>query len=109
MSNKVLIAIITHNRSNLLEKCIKAVLKQTYSNTELLIVNNGSTDNTEEVLRKYTVHTVNQENLGSAGGWNSAIKFLLEGEYDFIWAMDDDGHPHEESLEILKIIILRKS
>ena len=101
MSNKVLIAIITHNRSNLLEKCIKAVLKQTYSNTELLIVNNGSTDNTEEVLRKYTVHTVNQENLGSAGGWNSAIKFLLEGEYDFIWAMDDDGHPHEEALEIL--------
>lgn len=101
MSNKVLIAIITYNRSDLLERCIKAALKQTYTETELLIVNNGSTDNTKEVLKKYRVHTVNQENLGSAGGWHSAIKFLLKGKYDFIWAMDDDGHPHEEALEIL--------
>ena len=101
MSNKVLIAIITHNRSDLLERCIKAALKQTYTDTELLIVNNGSTDNTEEVLQKYKVHIVNQENLGSAGGWHSAIKFLLKGKYDFIWAMDDDGHPHEEALEVL--------
>ena len=101
MSNKVLIAIITHNRSGLLERCIKAVLNQTYTDTELLIVNNGSTDNTKEVLQKYRVQIVNQENQGSAGGWHTAIKFLLKGQYDFIWAMDDDGHPHEQALEIL--------
>ena len=101
MSKKVLIAIITHNRSDLLERCIKAALKQSYTDTELLIVNNGSTDNTEKVLLQYKVHVVNQENLGSAGGWHSALKFLLKGKYDFIWAMDDDGHPHEKALEIL--------
>ena len=40
MSNKVLIAIITYNRSDLLERCIKAALKQTYTETELLILLN---------------------------------------------------------------------
>jgi len=47
------IIISTYNRANLLPQAIKGVVKQTYSNWELLIIDDGSTDNTEEVLQKY--------------------------------------------------------
>lgn len=47
------IIVPTYNRANLLPRAIESVVKQTYLSWELLIVDNGSTDNTEEVLQEY--------------------------------------------------------
>ena len=47
------IIIPTYNRANLLSRAVESVVKQTYSSWELLIIDDGSTDNTEEVLQKY--------------------------------------------------------
>jgi len=50
---KVSIIIPTYNRANLLSRAIKSVLNQTFHNFELIIINDGSTDNTEKVIKQF--------------------------------------------------------
>lgn len=98
---KILAAVVTHNRSKLLLRCIESLRKQTFQTDEILVINNGSTDNTKEILSINNVKHINQDNLGSAGGWNTAINFGLSNNFDYIWLMDDDGFPDKESLKNL--------
>jgi GT2 family glycosyltransferase len=66
-----------------------------------LVVNNGSTDDTVDMLRKLQVPYITQENVGSAGGWHRAIQHALDHGFDAVWLMDDDGYPAPEALERL--------
>ena len=100
---KVLTVVVTHNRSKLLERCLDAINKQSDPTQDLLVINNGSTDDTEELLTKKNIWFITQENVGSAGGWHSGIKIGLEKGYDACWLMDDDGYPHEQALKNLKL------
>lgn len=99
---KIIAAVVTHNRANLLDRCISGIIAQTRHPDEILVVNNGSTDNTLDILSKYNVKIINQENSGSAGGWYSAIKYSLENDFDYIWLMDDDGCPNKDALSLLE-------
>ena len=47
------VVIPTHNRGDLIGRAIESVLNQTYKDIEIVIVSDGSTDNTEEVVKKY--------------------------------------------------------
>lgn len=116
--------IVTYNRSNDLIRCINAVLNQTYSPTNLIIVNNASTDDTEQKLREYFLCNANVEteklteictkndvhifvyknkrNAGGSGGFYIGQKCANEKlQSDFVWMMDDDGYPTENCLEQL--------
>jgi rhamnopyranosyl-N-acetylglucosaminyl-diphospho-decaprenol beta-1,3/1,4-galactofuranosyltransferase len=103
---KILAAIVTHNRCNLLKRCIAHVLKQKRIPDYLLVINNGSTDDTLEMLERDSIHVISQENMGSSGGWHRAIEFALENEFDAIWLMDDDGFPESEALKNLENQVL---
>ena len=64
-----LISVIlpVYNCEKWVERCIKSILNQTYKNIELIIINDGSTDNTLEVCKKYEnnqVTIINKENTG---------------------------------------------
>jgi GT2 family glycosyltransferase len=98
---KILAAIVTYNRSKLLERCIDHVLAQTRKPDGLVVINNSSTDDTEEMLQRKGVEFVTQANLGGAGGFNRAIAYTLEQGYDAVWLMDDDGFPDSRALEHL--------
>ena len=98
----VIAVVVTYNRQDLLAECVVALRNQTRHLDAILIVNNGSTDNTEAWLRKQDdLIFVTQKNLGSAGGFNTGIKLAFEKNYDWVWLMDDDGYPKEDALQNL--------
>ena len=99
---KIIAVVVTHNRSTLLKRCIKNIKAQSLLPNEILVINNGSTDNTETVLNKLKIKTITQKNIGSAGGWEKGIDYAIKKKFDAVWLMDDDGYPDKYSLENLK-------
>lgn len=87
----VSIIIPTYNRANLLPKAIKSVLNQAFKDFELIIIDDGSTDNTKGAVSQFSDHRVfyykNSANLGIQKSLNRGIK-LARGIY--IARIDDD-------------------
>ncbi|MBD2150274.1 glycosyltransferase family 2 protein [Pseudanabaena sp. FACHB-1277] len=90
----VSVGIPTYNRAATLVKAIESVLQQTYSNIELIISDNASTDETQSICEKFCnldqrITYIRQEkNLGAANNFNTVLEFA-KGEY-FMWLGDDD-------------------
>lgn len=107
--------IVTYNRKDKLKKCIECLLKQTYTLDKIYIVNNASTDGTEDYLQEISKknaqveYQTTEENLGGAGGFCRAIKWAYEEGADWIWGMDDDAFPKEDALYNLQEVRLRNS
>lgn len=99
---KILAIIITYNRPDLLLRCIKFINNQTRVPNDILVINNGSTDNTETLLINNNIQFITQNNVGSAGGWFTGINYALNNNFDAVWMMDDDGYPDINSLKILE-------
>ncbi len=100
--------VVTYNRKMLLKKCIQAILDQTQCPNKIVIIDNASTDGTDQMLKKQKwdcherIKIVNlPENIGGAGGFSLGIKLAVELGADFMWLMDDDAIPEVDSLEIL--------
>ena len=101
--------IVTYNRKEKLKKCIDCLLGQVDSKCDVLIVNNASTDGTEEMIQnEYAipgVHYYNTgANLGGAGGFEFGVREAVLKGYKYIWIMDDDTWPEEDALsELFKV------
>jgi glycosyltransferase involved in cell wall biosynthesis len=104
MSNDPLVAppffsviLCTFNRAHLVKRAIESVLKQTFTDWQLIIVDDGSTDHTDEIVRKYVerdpriVYTYAQ-NQGPGLARNRGIR-LSSGEYITFIDSDDEYHP----------------
>lgn len=90
MSNKPLVSIIipTYNRANMIEKAIKSAIDQTYPNKEIFVVDDGSTDNTKAILKRYPeVFYIHQKNAGQAAARN---KGLSHAKGMYIASLDSD-------------------
>ena len=98
---KVLAVVVTHNREKLLSRCLDHLVDQKRQPDGVLVVNNGSTDGTENMLANRGIHCITQDNVGSAGGWHRGIQAAIDGNFDAVWLMDDDGYPDHSALEIL--------
>lgn len=92
---RVTAAIPTHNRGHLVVEALESVLAQTYSDLEVVVIDNGSTDDTEEQLRPYVdrITYVKQDNRGRAGARNRAIA-LARGAYVAFLDSDDTWLPN---------------
>jgi glycosyltransferase involved in cell wall biosynthesis len=98
MSDQPLVSIIipTHNRAHLIGETLDSVLAQTYLNWECIIVDDGSSDNTDEVVGEYTkkdtrfkyYHRTNEHLPGGNGARNYGFK-MSQGEY-VNWFDSDD-------------------
>ncbi len=96
------IIIPTYNRAHILPRTIASVLAQTYSNWECIIVDDGSTDNTKELIASYTdprVTYIYQTNAERSAARNNGISHAV-GEY--ICFLDSDDEYLPEHLEVLE-------
>lgn len=90
---KVSIIIPCYNQGHFLSDAIESALAQTYPNIEVIVVDDGSTDNTMEVVRKYpTVWLMSQKNKHLSGARNTGIK-RAEGTWILPLDSDDKIHP----------------
>ena len=92
-----------YNTSQYLRRSIESVLNQTYKDFELICINDGSTDNSLEILQEYATHDprikiINQENAGLSCARNSALE-IAQGEY--ISFIDSDDFWAENFLDVL--------
>lgn len=98
-SVKVSVIIPTFNRARTIEKSVKSVLCQTYSNLEVIIVDDGSTDNTRELIESLNdsrIKYIYQENAGACAARNRGV-CNATGEY--IAFHDSDDVWHKDKIE----------
>jgi len=96
MPDKISVIIPTYNCAKYLEESIESVLAQTGADFEVIVVDDGSTDNTSEVLSRYKtdarIKTTCQPNSGPGAARNSGIN-LSEGDYLCFLDADDVMEP----------------
>jgi GT2 family glycosyltransferase len=100
----VSVVVPTYNRAHLIRRTVESVLAQGYAPLEIVIVDDGSTDDTRAVLeRAYggdeRVRYVYQENRGPAGARNRGFR-EARGEYVALLDSDDAWHPWKLSLQV---------
>lgn len=99
IKDKPLVSIITacYNESEYIEELLNSICNQTYKNIEMIIIDDGSTDNTKTIIRNYensfssngmSLSYIYQNNAGQAAATNRALK-LMSGKY-LCWIDGDD-------------------
>ena len=99
---KTIAIVVTHNRINLLKRCLEGLKLQTVKLDKILVIDNGSSDGTKDYLDSLGIEYIRQSNQGSAGGWHTGLKYAIEKRFDTAWLMDDDGYPDKDAYGLLK-------
>jgi glycosyltransferase involved in cell wall biosynthesis len=104
MSDQPLVSVIipTYNRAHLIGETLDSVVIQTYENWECIIVDDGSSDNTDEVVGKYVkgdtrfkyYHRPEEHLQGGNGARNYGFK-MSQGDYIQWFNSDDLMHPEK--------------
>lgn len=99
---KIVAIVVTYNRCALLKVCIAALKNQSHKLDCIMVINNSSTDETEEWLKTQTdLLTIKQINSGGSGGFYRGLKKAYELGFNWMWCMDDDVYPEPDCLEKL--------
>jgi glycosyltransferase involved in cell wall biosynthesis len=101
---KILVCLPVYNEARLLKRAVNSILEQTYNNFSLVIINDGSTDNSLEEANKFLYDdrvTVvsNQTNIGCYYSKNIGIKFMESGEFDIYTIHDADDFSQQDRFE----------
>jgi glycosyltransferase involved in cell wall biosynthesis len=110
MNELVSVIIPTYNRAHTIVRALNSILNQTYHHIEVIIVDDGSTDNTEAVVNNMYDHRINYikhpSNKGAAAARNTGIQHS-RGEYIAFQDSDDEWCP--EKLELQMKVFKRSS
>lgn len=101
MKELITVIINVYNREKFIGKCIESVINQTYKNLEILIVNDGSTDNTLKICESYKderIKIITTENMGLSMSRNVGIE-NSKGEY--LYFVDSDDFIENDVIEYL--------
>ncbi len=91
------VIIPVYNRASFIKEAIESVLKQTYKNFELIVVDDGSTDETPQIIANYPVKLIRQSNRGVSAARNAGIR-MARGE--IIALLDSDDIWEKNKLQI---------
>ena len=102
---KALITVIVpiYNIEEYIAPCVKTIINQSYKNLEILLVDDGSTDNSPKICDKYKesdkrINVIHKKNGGLSDARNVAIE---KAKGDFIFLLDGDDTIHERIIEVL--------
>ncbi len=105
MNKQTLISIIipVYNVEKYITHCLNSVINQTYENLEVICVNDGSTDNSLNILKEFKekdkrIKVINKENGGQSSARNIGLK---EFSGDYVFFLDSDDYIHPQTIEIL--------
>ena len=101
MNYLVSVIVPVYNSTSYLKRCVDAILSQTYENLEILLIDDGSTDDSFEICKEYEkkdlrVRAFHKENGGSSSARNVGIK---EAKGDFICFCDSDDYYEKDIVE----------
>ncbi len=110
-TKKVSIVVPVYNSEKYLDGCVQSILTQSYPNIELILVNDGSTDRSAEICRKYAAEyenivCINQENAGVSAARNTGLDSVT-GEY--VAFVDSDDRIKPDMIKLLVEAIERES
>jgi GT2 family glycosyltransferase len=102
LPHAVSVIMPAYNSTKYIGQTIESVLRQTHKNFELIIVNDGSTDDTETIIEKYMrkdkrIKLVNQKNQGEPAAVNAAVK---AAQFEFIARIDSDDVMMPERIDL---------
>ena len=98
---KVSVVIPTYNRINLLERAVNSVIRQTKNAFEIIVVDDGSDDNSSEMVKQKfgSVILVRQENCGVSAARNKGIE-ISKGDWIALLDSDDEWKPNKLEKQI---------
>ena len=101
MSQKPSVSIIiaTYNRDKYIKKAVSSALKQTYSNYEVVFVDDGSTDNTEKIINEFNSSKLNYIKKQHSGCWPSKNSGIENAKGDYIVFLDSDDFLSNDYIE----------
>jgi GT2 family glycosyltransferase len=109
MANTIAAIVVTYNRKDLLIDCLAALRTQNRRVDRIIIVDNASTDGTQDLLLEHDILAAPdvdyirlRDNEGGAGGFYWGIRYAYEKGADWVWLMDDDVEPVPDALEALE-------
>ncbi len=103
---KVSVVVCSYNGAPTLEGCLRALKKQSYPDFEIVVVDDGSRDNTQEILSQFPeVRNIRQENMGLSVARNTGID---AAEGDVVAFTDSDCMPDEDWLYYLMRVLLEE-
>ncbi|WP_321840470.1 glycosyltransferase family 2 protein [Paraburkholderia bannensis] len=107
-SPTIAVVVVTHNRKALLIRCLESLLTQSWVPDCIYIVDNASTDGTQELLAESEMrhdprvaYLRLERNEGGAGGFHLGLREAVLDGYDYVWLMDDDCFPETDALAYL--------
>lgn len=107
---KFCILMPAYNAADDIEKAINSVINQTFSDFCLIVVNDGSTDNTAEVLEKFSgdnrIKIITQNNTGISGAYQKAFEYI---DGDYVMFLDSDDALVPDALKEISEIIGQKA
>jgi GT2 family glycosyltransferase len=101
---KIYAIVLSYNARENLKRLISALLCQTYSLSEIIVVDNASSDGTVQMLKEefpQITLLANLSNLGVGAGYTKGMKYAFEKGADWIWLLDGDSFPDKTALEEL--------
>ena len=103
MNPLITIIIPAYNAESYIERCLTSLVNQSYKNLEILVINDGSTDNSEKIIRKVKkkdsrIVLINQENRGVSSARNKGLN-VANGK--FVTFVDADDFVEFDYIEVL--------
>lgn len=104
MSGLVAAIIVSCNGINSIGTCLESLVKSTYPNYKIVVVDNGSTDGLNGFVKTYFPDVILisfQKNMGAAGGRNRALKVCEQFDPSYIYCIDDDAKIEADAVTCL--------